>query len=313
MLATRPPNGEGISTVALSVSTSRSGASSAMTSPSSTRTLTISASVSPSPRSGSANGRDIASEREGRARGGDDPGYVGDVGLLAGEADERHVVRGHASDRRLEEDHGVRIADGGGQQRARITRARWNDHLQPGNLGVELLLGLRVMFEGANASPVWHANHHGDVKASLRARPVARAVVLDLVEALKGEARELDLADGLEAVEGHADGGPDDGCFGQRAVDDALGTELPLQIIGHAEDAAVHADVLAQDEHVSVALHRLEEGEVERLDHVQLGHRVSAASVAGPASAWGPAASSAGRPRAPGRPAHARPSPRAGP
>src|SRR2546422_11312890 len=164
------------------------------------------------------------------------------------------------------------------------------------------------MFESANASPVWHADHHRDVKASLRARPVARAVVLDLVEALEGEARELDLADGLEAVEGHADGGPDDGCFGQRAVDDALGTELPLQIIGHAEDAAVHADVLAQDEHVSVALHRLEEGEVERLDHVQLGHRVSAASAAGPASAWGPA-SSAVRRRAAGRAAPAPPSP----
>src|SRR5881397_726751 len=101
MLATRPPNGEGISTVALSVSTSRSGASSAMTSPSLTRTLTISASVSPSPRSGSANGRGIASEREGRGRGGD-PGHVGDVRLLAREADERHVVGGHASDGRLE-------------------------------------------------------------------------------------------------------------------------------------------------------------------------------------------------------------------
>src|SRR6266478_6534113 len=165
------------------------------------------------------------------------------------------------------------------------------------------------MFKSANASPVWHADHHRDVKASLRARPVARAVVLDLVEALEGEARELDLADGLEAVEGHADGGPDDGRFGQRAVDDALGTELPLQIIGHAEDA----DVLAQDEHVSVVFHRLEEGEVERLDHVELGHRVSAASAAGPASVWGPAAASAARRRAPGRPAHARPSPPAGP
>src|SRR6266545_4170275 len=245
----------GISTVALSVSTSRSGASSAMTSPSLTRTLTISASVNPSPRSGSANGRGIASEREGRARGGDDPGHVGDVRLLAREADERHVVRGHASDRRLErqkravhdrggdfgagaeaarrlvdddgaaglldrghecfaierrdrqqidhlgvdpvlvaedigglegdadhgavgdqresapfarhmraperhrfallrnlllggvverlrfeEDHGIGIADGGGEQRARIAGARWNDHLQPGNMSVELLL-----------------------------------------------------------------------------------------------------------------------------------------------------------------------------
>src|SRR3989442_12364491 len=131
------------------------------------------------------------------------------------------------------------------------------------------------MCERANASPVWHADPHRDVKASPRARPVARAVVLDLVEALEGEARELDLADGLEAVEGHADGGPDDGRFGQRAVDDALGTELPLQIIGHAEEAAVHAYVLAQDGHVSVVFHPLEEAEVGSLDHVELWNPVS--------------------------------------
>src|SRR5213593_2381959 len=123
MLATRPPNGEGISTVALSVSTSRSGASSAMTSPSLTRTLTISASVSPSPRSGSANGRGIASEREGRARGGDEPGHVGDVRLLAREADERHIVRGHASNRRLEREEGA-VHDRGGDLGARAEAPR---------------------------------------------------------------------------------------------------------------------------------------------------------------------------------------------
>src|SRR5467141_2781632 len=115
------------------------------------------------------------------------------------------------------------------------------------------------MFKSANASPVWHADHHRDVKASLRARPVARAVVLDLVEALEGEARELDLADGLEAVERHADPGADDGRLGERAVDHALRAELALQIVGDAEDAAVHADVLAEDQDVRVALHLLEE------------------------------------------------------
>src|SRR5213593_1222778 len=109
------------------------------------------------------------------------------------------------------------------------------------------------MFEGANASPVWHANHHGDVKASLRARPVARAVVLDLVEALEGEARELDLADGLEAVEGHADRGADDSGLGERAVHDAVVAELAVEVLGDPEDAAVHAHVLTDDEHVGVA------------------------------------------------------------
>ena len=97
-------------------------------------------------------------------------------------------------------------------------------------------------------------------------------MVLDLVEALERESRELDLADGLEAVERHPDGGADDRGLRERAVDDALGAEFTLQIVGHAEDAAVDADVLAQDEHVLVAVHLLEERLVQRLDHVQLGH-----------------------------------------
>src|SRR5437867_2310063 len=155
MRATRPANGEGISTVALSVSTSSKGASSATRSPSPTSTLTISASVSPSPRSGSANGRGMggrASEREGFADGGDDARDVGHVRLLAGEADEWDVVGGHAADRRfereeravhdrgrdlvrhvflgggierlgLEEDHRVGGADRGGGEAARGGRS----------------------------------------------------------------------------------------------------------------------------------------------------------------------------------------------
>src|SRR2546426_9018031 len=170
-----------------------------------------------------------------------------------------------------------------------------------------------MVLERSNTASVGHANHHRDVEASLRAHPVARTVVLDLVEALEGEAGELDLADGLEAVERHADGGADDGRLGERAVDDALGAVRPLQIVGHAEDAAVHADVLAEDEHVPVALHLLEERQVERLDHVQLRHDVSAASTAGPASAWRPAGASPRRRCLTASPARAPPSRRAAP
>src|SRR5437867_11452913 len=130
------------------------------------------------------------------------------------------------------------------------------------------------MFESANASPVWHADHHRDVKASLRARPVARAVVLDLVEALEGEARELDLADGLEPVEGHPDRRADDGRLGERAVDHPLATKFSMEVLGHAEDAAVAADVLADDDDVLVPLHLLEQRQVQRLDHVQFCHRL---------------------------------------
>ncbi len=122
--------GDGISTVALSVSTSSSGASSAMTSPSRTSTFTISASVRPSPRSGNLKSRAMGTftepeerhgfpgalrtwgvwgpfrgphlEGERVAGGGDHARDVGDVGPLAREAGERHVVGGDACDRRLQ-------------------------------------------------------------------------------------------------------------------------------------------------------------------------------------------------------------------
>src|SRR5262249_56559046 len=50
------------------------------------------------------------------------------------------------------------------------------------------------------------------------------------------------------------------------------GAELALEVVGHAEDAAVDAHVLPEDEDVRVALHLLEEREVEGLDHGQLRH-----------------------------------------
>src|SRR5262249_6790064 len=200
----------------------------------------------------------------------------------------------------------------GGEGGAGVARPRRDHHLETGDVRVELLLRLRVVLEGANTAAVRHADHHRDVEAALRAHPVARAVVLDLVEALEREARELDLADGLEPVERHPDRGADDGRLRQRAVDHALRAELALQVVGHAEDAAVDADVFADDEHVAVALHLLEEGLVERLDHVQLGHGVSAGSAAGPASAWRPAGAWRARRKAPAPRARAPPARRAG-
>jgi hypothetical protein len=97
-------------------------------------------------------------------------------------------------------------------------------------------------------------------------------VVLDLVKALEGEPGELDLADRLEPVEGHAHRGADDGGLRERAVHHARAAELAVEILGDPEDAAVHAHVLADHEHVGIALHLLQERQVQRLHHVQLGH-----------------------------------------
>src|SRR5216117_2322555 len=104
------------------------------------------------------------------------------------------------------------------------------------------------MLQRAYAAAVGHADDHRHVEAALRARAVARDVVLDLVETLEGEAGELDLAHGLEPVQRHADGGADDAGFGERTVDHALAAELAVQVLGDAEDAAVDADVLAEDD-----------------------------------------------------------------
>src|SRR5439155_12571401 len=57
-------------------------------------------------------------------------------------------------------------------------------------------------------------------------------------------------------------------------VDHPLATKFSMEVLGHAEDAAVDADVLADDDDVLVPLHLLEQRQVQRLDHVQFCHRL---------------------------------------
>ena len=174
----------------------------------------------------------------------------------------------------LEEHDGIGIADGGDEERAGRARPGGNDHLESGDMRVELLLALRVVLERADAAAIGHAHDHLAVKAALRALAIARRVVLDLVEALEGEAGELDLADRLEPVDRHAHRGADDARLREGTVDDAGASEDAMEVLGDAEDAAVDPDVLADDEHVGVALHLLVQRQVERLDHVQFCHRL---------------------------------------
>src|SRR5206468_163306 len=244
-------------------------------------------------------------EGEGLAGGGGDTRDVGDVRLLAREADERYVVRGDAAHGRLEveeralhdgrgdlgagaeaprrlvDDDGAAGLGDRGDDRLAVERG---DREQVDDLGLDPVLGLEHV--GRLAGDAEHgavrdereiASLTHDLRAAdreglgIRGDLLLRRVVLDLVEALEGEPGELDLADGLEAVERHADGGADDGGLRERAVDHALRAELALEVIGDAENATVHADVLAEDQHGGVALHLLQEREVERLHHVELG------------------------------------------
>src|SRR5262249_52642018 len=163
--------------------------------------------------------------------------------------------------------------DGADQERPGDPGARRDDDLQPRRVGVVRLLALRVMLEGADAAAVGHADDHLDVVAPAGAGAVAGRVVLDLVEGLEGEAGELDLGDGLEAVDRHADRHPDDRALRQGRVDDPLLAELLEEPLGDAEASLVDADVLAEHHDVVVPLHLLVEREVDRLDHRQLAAR----------------------------------------
>src|SRR5204863_7135460 len=111
------------------------------------------------------------------------------------------------------------------------------------------------MLQRAYAAAVGHADDHRHVEAALRAVAVARGMVLDLVEALEGEAGELDLAHRLETVERHADGGPDDPGLREGAVDHPPAAEAPVQVLRHAKDTAIDTHVLADHDDIRIPLH----------------------------------------------------------
>ena len=74
----------------------------------------------------------------------------------------------------------------------------------------------------------------------------------DLVEGREYEVGELDLHHRAQPIHGRSDGHADHARFGQRGVYDSLGPELIQQTVGDPEHAAVHSDVLADQEHTGV-------------------------------------------------------------
>ena len=90
---------------------------------------------------------------------------------------------------------------------------------------------------------------------------------------------ELDFGDGLQSAHGHADGAADDGGFGERRIEDAVGAVIALQAGGGFEDAAFAFDVLevffaaavgdvfAEDDDALVAGHFVGERGGDHFDH----------------------------------------------
>jgi len=172
----------------------------------------------------------------------------------------------------LVEDDGVRVADGAGEQNPGVAGAGGDHHLEARDVRPESFAALGVMLQGAHAAAVGRSQDHGDMVPSLGAPAQARGVGFDLVHGVVAETVELHLADRLQPVDGHADGHPDDGGFRERGVHHAPLPEGLDQTVGHAEDAAVNTDVLAQDDDVVVLFHLLPQGQVQGLHHGHLRH-----------------------------------------
>ena len=66
---------------------------------------------------------------------------------------------------------------------------------------------------------------------------------------------------------------PDDERLAQRRVHHAVAAELVEEPVGGQEDAALSADILAQDDHRLVATHLVGQRLADRLDQRPDGHR----------------------------------------
>ena len=92
----------------------------------------------------------------------------------------------------------------------------------------------------------------------------------DLLEGRVGEGVELHLDHRPHAVHGHAHRHPDDAGLGERGVEAAGLAELGGEPVGDPEDAAERSDVLTEHQHGGVLGHRVAQGPVEGLRHVEL-------------------------------------------
>src|SRR5688500_9382352 len=149
---------------------------------------------------------------------------------------------------------------------------RSSDDGEARRVGEVRLAGLAVVVAAADAAAVGRADDHGDLVLAAAAVADLRGLRHQLVEAGEDEVLELDLRDRAQAVRRHADGGADDERLVERRVEHARIAVLRPEAVGGAEDAAVLADVLAEDDDVAVAAHGLVEGVRDGLDQGQVGH-----------------------------------------
>ena len=135
------------------------------------------------------------------------------------------------------------------------------------------------MLHGTDPAAVRDADHERQSDATARPVAVLRDMADDLVQRGVGEAVELHLHDGAQAVQRHAERGTGDAGLRDRRVEAAVGAHLGLQSVGDAEHTAELADILAVDDHGVVRAHRVAQRGVERAGHRQLHQAGSSAAV----------------------------------
>ena len=84
---------------------------------------------------------------------------------------------------------------------------------------------------------------------------------------------ELDFGHRPQAVHGCADRHPGYPELGEGRIDDPVLAELLEQSVGGPEDAAVHPNVLAEDNHARIDRHLLEQCLADGLDQGQNRHQ----------------------------------------
>ena len=190
-----------------------------------------------------------------------------------------HLALGVVEHLVLDEEHGVRLADGGLEQPARVARGGGHDHDQARHVAEPRLEALGMLGRVALARAALRADHQRHL--DLAAEHVAHLgdLVDDLVHADAGEVDEHDLGHGHEAGERGAEGGADDRGLGDRGVDQALPAELVEEALRDGHGAAELPDVLADHEHPFVPAELLAQREADRLAVAHLHARAAAAAA----------------------------------
>ena len=172
----------------------------------------------------------------------------------------------------LEEHHGVGIAHRRFQQPLGVLGGARDDHLETGHVGVEGLHRLRVVEPAVDPTTEGRPDHERAGPGAVRAVAHARGLADDLVEGGVDEVGELDLGDGYQAVERRAYRDADDGRLGERGVEYASLAIPGVQALGGQKDAALLADVLAENPDAVVARHLFVERLADALDQRLDGH-----------------------------------------